>query len=173
MEFISEDYLAHYGRSKRDGAKKGSGRYPLGSGENPRAAKRSGVIPPVLTVQNPWDVVPAFSEKGYNKKAQKHAALVEKYRTKAANATTDLKSDFYNERANREQQRSNSYKKSAHVEADSAVSRGIRRMEKFRSETWNETVTNIYSKETMTRTVDEGRKAIEEFRRQQQYRYYH
>ena len=36
--FFSEDYLAHYGRSKRDGAPHGSGRYPLGSGENPRAA---------------------------------------------------------------------------------------------------------------------------------------
>lgn len=31
------DSLAHYGRSKRDGAKKGSGRYPLGSGKDPRA----------------------------------------------------------------------------------------------------------------------------------------
>ena len=30
-----EDYLAHAGRSKRDGAPVGSGRYPLGSGENP------------------------------------------------------------------------------------------------------------------------------------------
>lgn len=29
------DYLVHEGRSKRDGAKIGSGRYPLGSGENP------------------------------------------------------------------------------------------------------------------------------------------
>lgn len=29
------DYLAHEGRSKRDGAPVGSGRYPLGSGENP------------------------------------------------------------------------------------------------------------------------------------------
>lgn len=39
MEYlISEDYLAHYGRSKRDGAPHGSGRYPLGSGENPQAA---------------------------------------------------------------------------------------------------------------------------------------
>ena len=47
--FISDDaYLAHYGRSKRDGAPHGSGRYPLGSGEEPyqntakdmRAAKR-------------------------------------------------------------------------------------------------------------------------------------
>lgn len=31
------DELMHYGRSKRDGAPKGSGRYPLGSGEDPRA----------------------------------------------------------------------------------------------------------------------------------------
>lgn len=30
-----EDYLAHEGRSKRDGAPIGSGRYPLGSGDNP------------------------------------------------------------------------------------------------------------------------------------------
>ena len=30
------DYLAHYGVSKLQGAKVGSGRYPLGSGENPR-----------------------------------------------------------------------------------------------------------------------------------------
>ena len=37
---FSENYLAHYGRSKLDGAKVGSGRYPLGSGENPRAASR-------------------------------------------------------------------------------------------------------------------------------------
>ena len=38
--FLSDDYLAHYGRSKRDGAKVGSGRYRLGSGKNPRAEKR-------------------------------------------------------------------------------------------------------------------------------------
>ena len=31
----SEDSFAHVGRSKRDGAKVGSGRYPLGSGKNP------------------------------------------------------------------------------------------------------------------------------------------
>lgn len=31
------DELMHYGRSKRDGAKVGSGRYRLGSGEDPRA----------------------------------------------------------------------------------------------------------------------------------------
>ena len=30
-----EDYLMHEGRSKMDGAPKGSGRYPLGSGDNP------------------------------------------------------------------------------------------------------------------------------------------
>ena len=30
----------HFGRSKKDGAKKGSGRYPYGSGEDPRAYKR-------------------------------------------------------------------------------------------------------------------------------------
>ena len=29
------EYLMHYGRSKRDGAPIGSGRYPLGSGEEP------------------------------------------------------------------------------------------------------------------------------------------
>lgn len=33
--FFSEDYLAHYGRSKLNGAKVGSGRYRLGSGEDP------------------------------------------------------------------------------------------------------------------------------------------
>lgn len=32
---MSEYYLVHSGRSKRDGAKIGSGRYPLGSGERP------------------------------------------------------------------------------------------------------------------------------------------
>lgn len=38
--FISEEaYLSHYGVSKRNGAKVGSGRYPLGSGENPKAGK--------------------------------------------------------------------------------------------------------------------------------------
>lgn len=30
-----EEYIAHYGRSKADGAPVGSGRYPLGSGDNP------------------------------------------------------------------------------------------------------------------------------------------
>ena len=30
-----EDFLMHEGRSKVDGAPVGSGRYPLGSGENP------------------------------------------------------------------------------------------------------------------------------------------
>ena len=37
------DYLMHYGRSKLDGAPSGSGRYPLGSGENPRA-ERKGIV---------------------------------------------------------------------------------------------------------------------------------
>ena len=32
---LNDSYLAHYGRSKKDGALYGSGRYPLGSGENP------------------------------------------------------------------------------------------------------------------------------------------
>ena len=32
---MGEFYLAHAGRSKRDGAKIGSGRYPLGSGDRP------------------------------------------------------------------------------------------------------------------------------------------
>ena len=36
MFLVSEEnYLAHEGRSKKDGAPVGSGRYPLGSGENP------------------------------------------------------------------------------------------------------------------------------------------
>lgn len=36
MPFVSEtDWLAHEGRSKKEGAPIGSGRYPLGSGENP------------------------------------------------------------------------------------------------------------------------------------------
>lgn len=35
---MSEYYLAHAGRSKRDGAKIGSGRYPLGSGDRPYQA---------------------------------------------------------------------------------------------------------------------------------------
>lgn len=30
-----QDYIAHYGRSKRNGAEVGSGRYPLGSGDRP------------------------------------------------------------------------------------------------------------------------------------------
>lgn len=38
---ISDEYLAHIGRSKADGAKVGSGRYPLGSGKNPRAQRRA------------------------------------------------------------------------------------------------------------------------------------
>lgn len=33
MEYIYGNELYHYGRSKRDGAIRGSGRYPLGSGE--------------------------------------------------------------------------------------------------------------------------------------------
>ena len=37
-----EDTIAHIGRSKLDGAPKGSGRYPLGSGEDPRALKKKG-----------------------------------------------------------------------------------------------------------------------------------
>lgn len=35
MLVSEQDWLAHEGRSKRDGAPVGSGRYPLGSGENP------------------------------------------------------------------------------------------------------------------------------------------
>lgn len=38
-------YLQHYGRSARDGAPVGSGRYRLGSGENPRAAIAAGLVP--------------------------------------------------------------------------------------------------------------------------------
>lgn len=37
-----ENTIAHIGRSKLDGAPKGSGRYPLGSGEDPRALKKKG-----------------------------------------------------------------------------------------------------------------------------------
>ena len=33
--WTSDSYLSHEGRSKEDGAKQGSGRYPLGSGERP------------------------------------------------------------------------------------------------------------------------------------------
>lgn len=36
MKYNSVDELWHIGRSKLDGAKVGSGRYPLGSGKNPR-----------------------------------------------------------------------------------------------------------------------------------------
>ncbi len=39
------DELFHYGRSKRDGAKRGSGRYPLGSGKNPRHGSGGFAIP--------------------------------------------------------------------------------------------------------------------------------
>ena len=39
-----ENELWHFGRSKRNGAKIGSGRYPLGSGENPRAARRRSTM---------------------------------------------------------------------------------------------------------------------------------
>ena len=35
MDISETDWLAHEGKSKRDGAPIGSGRYPLGSGENP------------------------------------------------------------------------------------------------------------------------------------------
>ena len=35
FDISEEDYLIHEGRSKKDGAPVGSGRYPLGSGENP------------------------------------------------------------------------------------------------------------------------------------------
>ena len=34
------EYLAHYGRSRTDGAPIGSGRYPLGSGDNPYQRSR-------------------------------------------------------------------------------------------------------------------------------------
>lgn len=36
---LREDELMHFGRSKRDGAKVGSGRYPAGSGERPNQWK--------------------------------------------------------------------------------------------------------------------------------------
>ena len=35
MKISERDWLEHIGVSKRDGAEIGSGRYPLGSGENP------------------------------------------------------------------------------------------------------------------------------------------
>lgn len=38
MKYNSMDELWHFGRSKLDGAPNGSGRYPLGSGKNPRRA---------------------------------------------------------------------------------------------------------------------------------------
>ena len=37
--YISDKELYHYGRSKKDGAKVGSGRYPLGSGKNGQRQK--------------------------------------------------------------------------------------------------------------------------------------
>ena len=41
MIVSQEDYLMHEGRSKLDGAPVGSGRYPLGSGDNPYQDYRS------------------------------------------------------------------------------------------------------------------------------------
>lgn len=42
--YISDKELYHYGRSKKDGAKVGSGRYPLGSGNSRYANKISNKI---------------------------------------------------------------------------------------------------------------------------------
>lgn len=39
--YFDDSEFAHVGRSKRDGAKVGSGRYPLGSGKNPNQHEKS------------------------------------------------------------------------------------------------------------------------------------
>ncbi len=43
-QWISDDELLHYGVSKADGAKRGSGRYPLGSGERPNQRRGIGGV---------------------------------------------------------------------------------------------------------------------------------
>lgn len=55
LEKPSISYLLHEGRSKKDGAPIGSGRYPLGSGENPYQRSDLGILTRVaaLKKQNP------------------------------------------------------------------------------------------------------------------------
>ena len=57
---IYSDELYHYGRSKRDGAKRGSGRYPLGSGDRPNQR---------------WGVFGSKSRSGEKSEADKQRAI--------------------------------------------------------------------------------------------------
>lgn len=76
-----DNELWHFGRSKKDGAKVGSGRYPLGSGENPRAAKRARKA---LTADEKRDYVKDMAaEKAYQQ------ALIGNSRTKNAKHIVD------------------------------------------------------------------------------------
>lgn len=65
---IEDDEFAHVGRSKRDGAKVGSGRYPLGSGENPRAGKIRDKVKKLFKTGKYEDVGYDFEKSQYEAK---------------------------------------------------------------------------------------------------------
>lgn len=89
--YVFTDELYHYGRSKRDGAKIGSGRYHLGSGENPRAEKR-----------RLKERLQARSEAKAAKKLQRDAANREKLiRSGNVQKATKRFSDFTDEELDR------------------------------------------------------------------------
>ena len=157
--FFSEDYLAHYGRSKRDGAPHGSGRYPLGSGARPRAGKKAGGIYPIVTRADPWDWTPAISKKGYEKKAEKHEGLVSKFQNKAEKTSSSNRANFYNERAFREHERAESYRNASKAVSDKTYDRWVRRAQTLDTEVYNETVNDIITGEKTTR----GKRAIQNF----------
>lgn len=50
--YFDDSEFAHVGRSKRDGAKVGSGRYPLGSGKNPNQHEKSTKHAKITSLKN-------------------------------------------------------------------------------------------------------------------------
>ena len=95
---MSEYYLVHSGRSKRDGAKIGSGRYPLGSGKRPfqgdspeqmSAARRLGIVKTQKKVL-PNTPEPVFDDEEKNRIIDKGDIMsAYKYRDKFTNAELD------------------------------------------------------------------------------------
>lgn len=58
--YFDDSEFAHVGRSKRDGAKVGSGRYPLGSGKNPNQHEKISldkIIRKITGVDKDYNVI--------------------------------------------------------------------------------------------------------------------
>lgn len=73
--YFDDSEFAHVGRSKRDGAKVGSGRYPLGSGKNPNQYEKTSldkIIRKISGVDKDYNVIRRMPVVGMTKtKAKK------------------------------------------------------------------------------------------------------